>query len=62
MKRLFGEILGVKLTLPLPRIKFNDAMEQYGSDKPDIRFDMKLIDLSSVVKLNSGQGKGEFNT
>ena len=50
MKRLFGEILGVELTLPLPRIKFNDAMEQYGSDKPDIRFDMKLIDLSDTVK------------
>lgn len=50
MKRLFSEILGVELTLPLPRIKFNDAMEQYGSDKPDIRFDMKLIDLSDTVK------------
>ena len=50
MKRLFSEILGVELSLPLPRIKFNDAMEQYGSDKPDIRFDMKLIDLSGVVE------------
>lgn len=50
MKRLFSEILGVELTLPLKRIKFNDAMEQYGSDKPDIRFDMKIIDLSDTVK------------
>lgn len=50
MQRLFKEILNVDLALPLPRIKFNDAMEQYGSDKPDIRFDMKLIDLSDTVK------------
>lgn len=50
LQRLFSEILGVELSLPLKRLKFNEAMEQYGSDKPDIRFDMKLIDLSDTVK------------
>ena len=50
LQRLFSEILGVELSLPLKRLNFNEAMEQYGSDKPDIRFDMKLIDLSDTVK------------
>ena len=49
MQRLFKEVLGKEITLPLPRMTYRDAMTQYGSDKPDTRFDMKLIDLSDLV-------------
>ena len=50
VKRLFKEILDVDIKLPLPRMKYADAMNFYGSDKPDLRFDMKIIDLSDIVK------------
>ena len=50
VKRLFKEILDVDIKLPLPRMKYTDAMNFYGSDKPDLRFDMKIIDLSDIVK------------
>ncbi len=50
MKRLFKEVLDVDVTLPLPRLTFADAMNMYGSDKPDTRFDMKITDLSDIVK------------
>ena len=55
VKRLFKEILDVDIKLPLPRMKYTDAMNFYGSDKPDLRFDMKIIDLSDIVK-NCGFG------
>ena len=57
VKRLFKEILDVDIKLPLPRMKYADAMNFYGSDKPDLRFDMKIIDLSDIVK---GCGFGVF--
>lgn len=50
VKKLFKEILDVDIKLPLPRMKYADAMNFYGSDKPDLRFDMKIIDLSDIVK------------
>ncbi|MBQ8742465.1 MAG: aspartate--tRNA ligase [Clostridia bacterium] len=50
MARLFDEILGVKLDLPLPRMTYAEAMSRYGSDKPDTRFDMEIQDFSDVVK------------
>ncbi len=50
MARLFDEILGVKLELPLPRMTYAEAMDRYGSDKPDTRFDMEIQDISDVVK------------
>ena len=55
MKRLFKEILGKDIVTPLPRLTFNEAMEKYGSDKPDTRFDMTITDVSSVVE-NCGFG------
>lgn len=55
VKRLFKEILDVDIALPLPRMTYADAINLYGSDKPDLRFDMKIIDLSDIVK-NSGFG------
>ncbi len=50
MARLFDDILGVKLKLPLPRMTYAEAMNRYGSDKPDTRFDMEIQDLSDIVK------------
>lgn len=48
--KLFKEAIGVDIPTPLPRLKYSDAMERYGSDKPDTRFDMELFDLSDIVK------------
>jgi aspartyl-tRNA synthetase len=50
MERIFREALGEKITLPLPRLTFKEAMERYGSDKPDTRFGMELFDISDIVK------------
>ncbi len=50
IKRLFKDVLNVEISTPLPRLKFTDAMNEYGSDKPDTRFDMKLKDLSDIVE------------
>ena len=55
IKRVFKEVLGVDIPTPLPRITFADAMNRYGSDKPDTRFGMEIQDLSEVVK-NCGFG------
>ena len=48
LKRLFREILGKEITLPLPRITWQDAMDRYGSDKPDTRFGLELQNISSL--------------
>ena len=50
MHRLFKEIKGVDLELPFKRMTYADAMNTYGSDKPDVRFGMKIQDLSGTVK------------
>ena len=50
MRTLFKEVLDVNLPDALPRLKYNDAMERYGSDKPDTRFGMEIIDLTDAVK------------
>ena len=50
MGRLFKEILDVDVPLPLPRLTFKDAMERYGSDKPDTRYGMEIFDLADEVK------------
>ncbi len=50
VKRIMKDILNIDYPTPLLRLKYNDAMAMYGSDKPDIRFDMKITDLSDVVK------------
>lgn len=53
--RLFKEVLGQEIPRPFTRLTFTEAMENYGSDKPDTRFDMKIVDLSEVVR-NCGFG------
>ena len=50
MKRVFKEALCVDIQLPLPRITYKEAMERFGSDKPDTRYGMELYDLSDIVK------------
>ncbi|MDS0524412.1 aspartate--tRNA ligase [Clostridium sp. SHJSY1] len=47
---VFKEVLGHEVTLPIPRMTFKEAMEKYGSDKPDIRFGMEITDLTEIVK------------
>ena len=47
---LFKEVLGVEVKLPIQRITWQEAMDKYGSDKPDLRFGMELHDISEVVK------------
>ena len=49
-KRLFKDVLGQELPTPFPRMTYKDAMERYGSDKPDIRFGMEICDISELVK------------
>ncbi len=49
-KHLFSEIKGIEIRDPFPRISYADAMNFYGSDKPDIRFEMKLCNLTALVK------------
>ncbi|MCI1640396.1 MAG: aspartate--tRNA ligase [Bacteroidales bacterium] len=50
MRSLFKNVLGVTIPDPLPRMTWFDAMDNYGSDKPDVRFDMKIHDISDSVK------------
>ena len=49
-KKIFKEILNVELKTPFERIKWDDAIKDYGSDKPDTRFDLKLIHLTDLLK------------
>ena len=57
MERVFREALGAEIKLPLPRLTYKEAMERYGSDKPDTRYGMEIYDLSETVK---GCGFGVF--
>lgn len=58
MQHVFQTVLGVSVPTPLPRMTYTEAMERYGSDKPDIRFGMELQDISDVVR---GSGFGVFD-
>ncbi|MDR3586684.1 MAG: aspartate--tRNA ligase [Desulfosporosinus sp.] len=49
MARIFQETIGKSVDLPFPRLTYKEALERYGSDKPDIRFGMELIDVGDLV-------------
>ncbi|MBU9734929.1 aspartate--tRNA ligase [Diplocloster agilis] len=57
LARVFQEAIGVEVPLPIPRMTWQEAMDRFGSDKPDTRFGMELVDVSEVVK---GCGFGVF--
>lgn len=53
LKKVFKEVLNADITLPLPRISYSDAMERFGSDKPDTRFGLEITDITNLLK-NTG--------
>ncbi len=55
MKKVFKEALGVEIETPLPRLTYKEAMERYGSDKPDTRYAMEISDISEIAE-NCGFG------
>lgn len=69
MAKLMKEVKGIDVTLPFPRMHYNEAMSRFGSDKPDTRFGLELVEVSEIVKdsgfkvfasavANGGQVKG----
>ncbi len=50
MKIFYKEVLGMELETPIKRLAFDDAMEKYGSDKPDLRFGLEMVNLNSVFE------------
>jgi len=50
MKRFFKEIKGIDIQTPFPRLTYNEAIETYGSDKPDLRFDLKFTNVNELVR------------
>ncbi|MDQ0161234.1 aspartate--tRNA ligase [Bacillus alveayuensis] len=53
MARLLKEVKGIDIPLPFPRLTYDEAIARFGSDKPDTRFEMELVDVSEVVKDSS---------
>lgn len=53
MAKVMKDVKGVEISLPLPRMTYAEAMSRYGSDKPDTRFGMELVDVSEIVKDSS---------
>ncbi len=58
IKHLFLQVKGINFTEPFPRMSYSEAMERFGSDKPDLRFGMEFIELGGMLK---GKGFGVFD-
>ncbi len=50
LMQIFNHVMGVKIDVPFQRLTYKEAMERFGSDKPDLRFEIELIDMSDLVK------------
>jgi aspartyl-tRNA synthetase len=50
MQRIWQEVLGVQISTPFPRMSYADAMNRFGVDKPDLRFDMELVDCAHIFR------------
>lgn len=50
LAKLFKEVMNIEVALPIPRMTWQEAMDRYGSDKPDTRFGMELVDVTDAVK------------
>ncbi|HSZ83320.1 MAG TPA: aspartate--tRNA ligase, partial [Polyangia bacterium] len=55
---LWKDVLGLELALPLPRVTWAEAVGKYGSDKPDLRFELPLVDLTELCRAHDGGGVG----
>jgi len=53
LAKIWKQILDVALTIPMRRLSYKEAMDSYGTDRPDLRFDMKLKDISDIAKKSS---------
>ncbi|MEH6942351.1 aspartate--tRNA ligase [Bacillus sp. JJ722] len=53
MQKVMKDVKGIDITLPLPRMTYDEAMSRFGSDKPDTRFGLELVDVSEIVKDSS---------
>jgi aspartyl-tRNA synthetase len=58
MVSLWKDVLGQDIQVPMQRLTYGEAMAKYGSDKPDLRFDLPLCDLTDLVKSQDGGGVG----
>ena len=52
-KKIWQEIIGVKLPAVFPQLTYKDSMEKYGTDKPDLRFEMPLLEFEEYIKNSS---------